>query len=167
MFFFVFFTIVVIYFNNCFFLFLPLLKKYIYFFNFHRCCILFLPSLFLPLMLFISGSHWLKRYQRNTRPTWCSGKSHLRHSLSQDFKMPVKNDNHEMFACPDLATQLLQILIPITLVKRAAKGLLRRCFVRKGIVYHPKKTKLKINSFSGNDTACPKYKQYVSIGVHW
>ena len=32
--------------------------------------------------------------------------------LSQDFKMPDRNSYHKIFACPNLAAQLLQILVP-------------------------------------------------------
>ena len=35
--------------------------------------------------------------------------------LSQDFKMPVQNSNFKISTRPDLATNLLQILIPATI----------------------------------------------------
>ena len=64
--------------------------------------------------------------------------------------MPVQNSNSKMFACPDLPTKLLQILILTALyILLSQKGqfllqpCLRRLFVRKRFGFAPKKSKLR------------------------
>ena len=64
--------------------------------------------------------------------------------------MPVQNSNFKMSARPDLATNLLQILIPATfnnLVCQKGQFTLqlcpRRCFFRKIFVNYPPKVKIE------------------------
>ena len=67
--------------------------------------------------------------------------------------MPVQNSNFKISAHPDLATYLLQILIPATfnsLVCKEEQFKLqvcpRRWLVRKILSYYPPKVKIEISS---------------------
>ena len=70
--------------------------------------------------------------------------------LARISKMPVQNSNLKIFALPDLATYLLQILIPATFSSLVCqKGqftfqlCLRRWFVRKIFSYYTPKVTIK------------------------
>ena len=70
--------------------------------------------------------------------------------LARISKMPVQNSNLKFFTCPDLATNLLQILIPATFNSLVCpKGQFtlqlcpRRWFVRKIFVYYPPKSQTR------------------------
>ena len=85
--------------------------------------------------------------------------------------MPVQNSNFKSFARPDLATYLLQILIPATfnsLVCQKGQFTLQLCprrwFVRKIFGYYTPKVKIEKSSYKflpvqrGGfcETTCPK-----------
>ena len=73
--------------------------------------------------------------------------------LARISKMPVQNSNFKMFARPDLATNLLQILIPATFNSPVCqKGQFtlqlcpRRWFVLKISGYYTSKVKIEKSS---------------------
>ena len=82
-----------------------------------------------------------------------SNKSRYNHAISQDFIMPVQNGYFKISARPDLATYLLQILIPATFHSFVCqKGQFapqlcsRRWFVWKIFGYYTPKVKIKKSS---------------------
>ena len=73
--------------------------------------------------------------------------------LARISKMPVQNSNFKISARPDLATNLLQILMPATiysLVCQQGRFTLQLCprrrFVRKIFGYHTQKVKIEKSS---------------------
>ena len=70
--------------------------------------------------------------------------------LARSSQMPVQNSNSKISARPDLATNLLQFLIPTTFYiilypkKQFALQLCRKIwFVRKIVGYYPQKVKIE------------------------
>ena len=87
---------------------------------------------------------------RQTRTTFFSNLPRVNHrAFARISEMPVQNNNFKISARPDLATYLIQILIPATLNSLLCqKGQItlqlcpRRWFLRKIFVYYPPKVKL-------------------------
>ena len=121
----------------------------------------------------------------NYRPEWMLNSIFFRltyHSCTPLFisKMPVHNSNSKSSARPDVATGILQILLPTTfnsLLCQKGQFTLqphpRRWFVRKIFCYYLKKVKIENSSFLSvqkgafQETACPKDGQDRSWLCPW
>ena len=67
-------------------------------------------------LLYLDLFHWQNKLRNHSTFVYPWGPTMRSYSLlARISKMPVQNSNFKISACPDLATQLLQILIPATI----------------------------------------------------